>query len=166
MKKVFFFLSVVAALVFAITNCGDGVGVADGKGDVPDTSQGSNPLVGKWYEVGSTNTVVFTNTTVTGVHYEPFFEEHLIYYQENEPYLDIRVYDSIMELTYYNDVVYDVFPDNQIRLTHWMFPDDGYITRFTFIGDTLEIAEFVPPFRSLIPVMRWIYLVRGDRNEK
>jgi hypothetical protein len=68
-KKAFFFLSVLAALVFAITNCGDDVGVADGKGDVPDTLRESNLFIGEWDEIGSIDglqrKVVFTDATIT-----------------------------------------------------------------------------------------------------
>ena len=110
-----------------------------------DTLQNGNPLVGEWYEVGSTKdtgtTVIFTAETVTAFYY---------YKDGEQPLLDFT--------RAFRNSSYTFISENEIHLSG---SPDYWTHQFAFHNDTLVIRDFINTYDGL----KAIYLLRKPKDD-
>ena len=145
------FADLQPVLLFILTLVFSIILLASCKDDVIQTNTNTNPLVGEWYEVGSTENrgtkVVFTETNFKVVFY--FVNQHL-----DPVTVDIR--------TLYNEPYSFIF-DNEIEIK--TIAKDPI--RFTLNNDTL-VLHHIPLFQvgPPRPWIVWEYpLVKEDFND-
>ena len=130
------------------------------KDDVIQTNTNTNPLVGEWYEVGSTENigtkVTFTETKVTAYKYAQYF---------NDP----NYSDSLVVYMIYDNSEYTIIAVDTIAFQHYpMLPeinDTAHRVVYAFkTKDTLWIDRFqvsglvgYPPFVAPILLYRSQY---------
>ena len=137
-------------LLFSTVSCKDE--------DIETKTTPKNPLVGEWYEVGSTENsgrkVVFTETHMSAYSYS-----------NNDNYKE--------SVFHWYNVKYDILPNNEIKLydspeSIFPFTFSTHITNYAFNSDTLFVEHFIPTL-EMVPYpdcVELINLIKRSKNEK